>query len=57
MVERSPHRDLASLMFPSLTREAKQQDADRERRKAQLLKHLREANAAADARLARERRG
>jgi hypothetical protein len=45
MAQRDQQNDLASLMYPSLSRQARQQDADRERRKQQLLKHLREANA------------
>jgi hypothetical protein len=56
--ERSPannKQNLAAVMYPNQTAEAKAQAAWRAREKQRLLRHLREANAAADARMARER--
>jgi hypothetical protein len=53
--------DLASAMYPNLSWEAKRLEQQakaisdwREREKQSLLRHLRAANAAADARLRRE---
>lgn len=55
--------DLASAMFPNLSRETKQREsaeqkweAERQRRKQQLVANLREVNQKIDARMRRERR-
>jgi hypothetical protein len=47
---------VAQAMYPALTQRAKARDDWRDRDRQSLLKALREANAAADARLAREGR-
>ena len=55
--ERAPNKQsLSALMYPNQTPEAKAQAAWRAREKERTLRHLREAIAAADARLRREGR-
>jgi hypothetical protein len=54
--QRREPNSIADALYPALSREAKAQDADRERRKQSTLRHLRELNAAIDRRLAREKR-
>jgi hypothetical protein len=54
--ECSAQPSLASSMYPALSRQAKAQDAERERRKQSLLRNLRELNAKIDERMRREGR-
>jgi hypothetical protein len=61
MAEQRKHDDLASAMYPALSREAKARDAaaaqwraEQKTRTAKLLEGLRELNRKIDARMARE---
>jgi hypothetical protein len=64
MAQQRQHGDLASVMYPALSREAKAREAAQQRhqtdcqqRKAMLLADLRELRQRIDQRLQREREG
>jgi hypothetical protein len=55
-LQRRQPSSIADALYPALSRQAKAQDADRERRKQSTLRHLKELNEAIDKRLAKGRR-